>query len=84
MWTDYSHYVNPINSETVDAVVKKVITKISKFYGNSCQGLIVPSNKTKEALLHYGLQQEHIYTIPTGLELDRFSIKNKDEKYVKN
>ena len=46
MWTDYSHYVNPINSETVDTVVKKVITKISKFYGNSCQGLIVPSNKT--------------------------------------
>ena len=80
MWTDYSHYMNPINSETVDTVVKKVITKISKFYGNSCQGLIVPSNKTKEALLHYGLQQEHIYTIPTGLELDRFSIKNKDEK----
>ena len=80
MWTDYSHYVNPINSETVDTVVKKVITKISKFYGNSCQGLIVPSNKTKEALLHYGLQQEHIYTIPTGLELDRFSIKNKNEK----
>lgn len=80
MWTDYSHYVNPINSETVDNVVKKVITKISKFYGNSCQGLIVPSNKTKEALLHYGLQQEHIYTIPTGLELDRFSIKNKNEK----
>ena len=25
--------------------------------------------RQKEALLHYGLQQEHIYTIPTGLEL---------------
>ena len=24
MWEDYSHYVNPIHSETVDAVVKKV------------------------------------------------------------
>ena len=80
MWTDYSHYVNPMNSETVDAVVKKVITKISKLYGNSCQGLIVPSNKTKDALLHYGLQQKNIYTIPTGLELDRFSIKNKNDK----
>ena len=79
MWTDYSHYVNPINSETVDAVVKKVITKISKFYGNSCQGLIVPSNKTKEALLHYGLKQKNVYTIPTGLELERFSIKNRDD-----
>lgn len=58
MWTDYSHYINPINSETVDTVVKKVITKISKFYGNSCQGLIVPSNKTKDALIHYGLKQK--------------------------
>ena len=53
-------------------VVKKVITKISKFYGNSCQGLIVPSNKTKDALIHYGLKQKNIYTIPTGLELERF------------
>ena len=47
MWTDYSHYINPINSETVDTVVKKVITKISKFYGNSCQGLIFLQIKQK-------------------------------------
>ena len=80
MWTDYSHYINPINSETVDTVVKKVITKISKFYGNSCQGLIVPSNKTKEALIHYGLKQKNIYTIPTGLELERFSVNNKNNE----
>ena len=80
MWTDYSHYINPINSETVDTVVKKVITKISKFYGNSCQGLIVPSNKTKDALIHYGLKQKNIYTIPTGLELERFSVKNKNNE----
>lgn len=80
MWTDYSHYINPINSETVDTVVKKVITKISKFYGNSCQGLIVPSNKTKDALIHYGLKQKNIYTIPTGLELERFSVNNKNNK----
>ena len=80
MWTDYSHYINPINSETVDTVVKKVITKISKFYGNSCQGLIVPSNKTKDALIHYGLKQKNIYTIPTGLELERFSVNNKNNE----
>ena len=51
---------------------------ISKFYGNSCQGLIVPSNKTKDALIHYGLKQKNIYTIPTGLELERFSVNNKN------
>lgn len=79
MWTDYSHYINPINSETVDSVVKKVITKISKFYGNKCEELIVPSNKTKDALLHYGLTQKEINIIPTGLELDKFDIRNKNE-----
>lgn len=80
MWADYSHYVNPINSETVDFVVKKVIKKISNLYGNKCQELIVPSQKTKDALIHYGLTQKNIYIIPTGLELDRFDIKNKNEK----
>ena len=42
--------------------------------------LIVPSNKTKEALIHYGLKQKNIYTIPTGLELERFSVNNKNNK----
>ena len=79
MWADYSHYVNPMNSETVDSVVKKVIKKISNLYGNKCQELIVPSKKTKDALIHYGLTQKNIFIIPTGLELDRFDIKNKNE-----
>ncbi len=80
MWADYSHYVNPINSETVDFVVKKVIKKISNLYGNKCQELIVPSQKTKDALIHYGLTQKNIYIIPTGLELDRFDIRQKNEE----
>lgn len=80
MWEDYSHYVNPINSETVDFVVKKVIKKISNLYGNKCQELIVPSQKTKDALIHYGLTQKNIYIIPTGLELERFDINKKNEK----
>ena len=80
MWEDYSHYVNPIHSETVDAVVKKVITKISKFYGNKCEELIVPSKKTEDALIHYGLTQKEINIIPTGLELDRFDVRYKNEQ----
>lgn len=80
MWADYSHYVNPINSETVDSVVKKVIKKISNFYGNKCQELIVPSKKTKDALIHYGLTQKNIFIIPTGLELDRFDVQHKNDK----
>lgn len=80
MWVDYSHYVNPMNSETVDSVVKKVIKKISNLYGNKCEELIVPSQKTKDALIHYGLTQKNIYIIPTGLELDRFDINNKNEE----
>ena len=42
--------------------------------------LIVPSNKTKDALIHYGLKQKNIYTIPTGLELERFSVNNKNNE----
>jgi len=83
MWADYSHYVNPINSETVDSVVKKVIKKISNLYGNKCEELIVPSKKTKDALIHYGLTQKNIYIIPTGLELERFDINHKNE-YICN
>ncbi len=82
MWEDYSHYVNPINSETVDTVLKKVITKISQLYSNKCQELIVPSLKTKDALEHYGITQNHINIIPTGLELDRFDPANKNEQLI--
>ena len=81
MWADYSHYVNPINSTAIDGLIKKAITRISKFYGDKSAELIVPSIKTKEALEKYGLHK-NMHNKPTGLELDKFDPKNKDDKLI--
>ena len=83
MWADYSHYVNPINSTAIDGLIKKAITRISKFYGDKSAELIVPSiRKTKEALKKYGINK-NMHIIPTGLELEKFDPKNKNEKLIK-
>ena len=81
MWADYSHYVNPVNSGAIDGLIKKAITRISKFYGDKSAELIVPSIKTQEALKKYGLNKD-MHIIPTGLELEKFDPKNKNETLI--
>ncbi len=81
MWTDYSHYIAPENIKAVDHAAKKIIEKISKIYGDTCCELIVPSQKTADALRQYGISNT-INVIPTGLELDRFSLQNMDSDMV--
>lgn len=81
MWADYSHYITPGNLKAVDQTAKKIIEKISKIYGNSCSELIVPSQKTADALRTYGISNS-IHVIPTGLDLESFSIENKNQQYV--
>lgn len=81
MWADYSHYITPGNLKAVDQAAKKIIEKISKIYGNSCSELIVPSQKTADVLKTYGITNS-IHVIPTGLELESFSIENKNQKLV--
>ena len=81
MWADYTHYVNPVNSEALAGLFKKAVSRISKFYGDKSTELIVPSVKTKEALEKYGLDKQ-MYIIPTGLELDKFDPKNRDDAKI--
>lgn len=81
MWADYSHYINPANIKAVDMAAKKIIEKISKIYGDSCSKLIVPSTKTADALREYGISNS-ITVIPTGLELEHFSIEHKDQDKI--
>ncbi|WP_041138332.1 glycosyltransferase [Beduini massiliensis] len=80
MYEDYSHYVagglTPLNT-----IVKKSIENISRIYGDNCTELIVPSEKTKEALISYGLEKD-AHIIPTGLILDAFDEKNIDKEKV--
>ncbi|WP_028042444.1 glycosyltransferase [Candidatus Stoquefichus massiliensis] len=81
MWADYSHYIAPGNIKAVDYAAKKIIEKISKIYGDSCSELIVPSQKTADALREYGISNS-INVIPTGLQLDKFSVNNKNQDYM--
>ena len=81
MWADYSHYIAPGNIKAVDYAAKKIIEKISKIYGDSCTELIVPSQKTVDILREYGISNS-IHVIGTGLQLEQFSIKNKDQQLM--
>jgi len=81
MWADYSHYIAPENIKAVDHAAKKIIEKISKVYGDSCCELIVPSQKTADALRKYGISNS-INVIGTGLQLDRFSYDGRNEELI--
>lgn len=81
MWADYSHYINPLNSNSIDGLIKKAVARITRFYADKSAELIVPSQKTKDALELYGLNKD-AHIIPTGLELDKFDPKNKNEELV--
>ena len=68
-YEDYTHYLNFLNSKTIDEALKVVVAKLSKLYGDNCSMVIVPSNKTKQMLLRYEIKTP-IEVIPTGLTLD--------------
>ncbi len=70
-YEDYTHYVNIMNSETVDNYAKKLVAKFSKLYGDSSMAVFSPSEKTKELLQKYGVRTP-IHIVPTGLDLAKF------------
>ena len=70
-YEDYTHYINPFDWERIDNSLKKAIGSFSKLYGNDCDRLISPSEKTKELLLSYNIKTP-IDVIPTGIDLNRF------------
>lgn len=71
MYEDYTHYVNVVQSKTVDKGLKRIVSSLSRMYGDACNELISPSEKTKAILERYGVAKQ-IHVIPTGLDLARF------------
>jgi 1,2-diacylglycerol 3-alpha-glucosyltransferase len=71
---DYTHYVNIFNLKSFERFARKSVSRLSKLYGSTCTELIAPSQKTKEMLLRYGIKKD-IHVIPTGLDLEKFDIK---------
>lgn len=83
MFTDYTHYINPRGYAGIDRVSKDAIKAASRTVCNHVQAVIAPSQKTREALLEYGVLAP-IYVIPTGLELDRFQNVDPDSELVRS
>lgn len=83
LYVDYTHYFNPMDFEMVDRVGKKAIITYARYMGNGAQAVIAPSEKTKNALLSYGVITP-IYIVPTGLDLSDFDRKNLDESRIES
>lgn len=82
-YEDYTHYVNLTNSEAVDHKAKQAIGYLARVYGNGATKVIAPSEKTKNVLLKYGVSPD-IFVVPTGLHLEQFDPKKKDEKRIQS
>lgn len=81
-YEDYTHYVNFINSKTVDKAAKNIVGKLSRLYGDSSIEVIAPSEKTRQMLLRYKIKR-NIYVVPTGLDIKRFNPANTSAQKIK-
>lgn len=52
-------------------ITRKTAARAIKLLLNSVDAVVAPTEKTKNALLGYGVRK-HIYTIPTGIDLNKF------------
>ncbi|MDF9824003.1 1,2-diacylglycerol 3-alpha-glucosyltransferase [Breznakia sp. PF5-3] len=75
MYEDYTHYINRFDLDSLETFSKKVFSSFTKFLCESVTAIIAPSEKTKEALIRYGVKRP-IHIIPTGLDLEAFKPEN--------
>lgn len=68
MWSDYAHYITRLKNEKLNMPVATLIQKFSKMFCEKANSVIAPSQKTKDALLGYGVKRP-IVIIPTGMNL---------------
>lgn len=80
-YEDYTHYINPMDIEFVEHMGKMAVRQLSKVLGNGAQAVIAPSEKTKNALIGYGVSTP-IYVVPTGLDLTDFDHTKLDQNRV--
>lgn len=78
-YEDYTHYMNFLQSNTMDRALRGLAGGLSRIYGTMCHELISPSEKTRVMLEKYGVEKD-IHVIPTGLELSKFHPSNFDAK----
>ena len=78
-YEDYTHYVNFLHSPMIDKAARKAIRKLSVANTANIQRVIVPTEKTRERLLDYGVRTS-MAIVPTGLDLDAFRESKEEVK----
>ena len=76
MYEDYVHYI--ANGYFFKP---KAAQKLSKIFCNMAKNVIVPTQKTKDCLIAYGVKKP-IEIIPTGIELEKFEDCVSPEKIM--
>lgn len=74
MYEDYTYYLG-IFKGLADLFVKR----LSKRLAMRCDAFISPSEKTKDALIRYGMKRP-IDVIPTGIDFSKFNESNLDRQ----
>ncbi|MFA9396978.1 MAG: glycosyltransferase [Clostridiaceae bacterium] len=78
MYEDYTNFLiksKRINKKLVSQIIKQMLGRFS--------AVIAPTDKTAKTLIEYNITAP-IYTIPTGLELSKFSKMVEEEEYINN
>ncbi|MDL2310714.1 glycosyltransferase family 4 protein [Peptostreptococcaceae bacterium OttesenSCG-928-C18] len=74
LYEEYTHYFSP--SKTAG---KFIVRKLTRNIYKKSNAMIVPTKKTEYVLNSYDLK-DHIYIVPTGLSMDKFSFKYDEEE----
>ena len=78
MYEDYMHYIT--GGKFIESA-SKLAQKITKLYCKNCDQIIAPTDKVKEALTNYGVEDK-IQVVPTGIKLTKFKKENYQEQEV--
>ncbi len=70
-YEDYTHYANPADIHFVENLERAAVRKLSSFWCNKCDHIIVPTEKTRDRLRDYGVTSD-MTIIPTSVDLEGF------------
>ena len=79
LYEDYVHYITRGHFKNFSAEMAKLF---SKTYCNSCDAIVVPTDKTRDMLLQYNVDRP-ISIIPTGIDIEPFRRREEDKREIR-
>lgn len=84
LWQDYTHYVTH-GKYILDKASKEIVKYASIFMADkTTTELIVPTRKIYKILRQNYNITKNIHIVPTGIDVERFDIKNIDKKKIED